>query len=63
MFWLYDSERNVIAIGTIENKIPAPIFQSRSENFLSVKPSLITQRSLMMKSLRPTKELLIWTLF
>lgn len=26
MFKSYDSERNVIAIGTTENKIPAPIF-------------------------------------
>lgn len=36
MFKSYDSERNVIAIGTTENKIPRPDFQSRSGNSLSV---------------------------
>lgn len=35
MFKSYDSERNVIAIGTTENKIPALIF-NREGNSLSV---------------------------
>lgn len=48
MFKSYDSERNVIAIGTTENKIPAPIFNREAGTPCPWTPSPKNRRTLTM---------------
>ena len=50
MFKSYDSERNVIAIGTTENKIPALIFNREAGTPCPWTPSPKNRRTLTMLS-------------